>query len=134
MKQVPFLIASFVLVSCSSATLIKTNDKDLNIYVDEKFVGKGQYTHQDSKIWGSTTKVLLKKNGCEDVSYILRRNEKFDAGACIGGIFLLVPLLWIKKYDPVHNFQFVCIKKQMGPPSPKKKIWSHNFSLCDVYP
>ncbi|MBC7538587.1 MAG: PEGA domain-containing protein [Bacteriovorax sp.] len=111
MKQVLFLIATLVLASCSSTTLITTNDKDAKIYVDGQYVGKGQYTHTDSKMVGSTTMVMLKKEGCEDMPYTFARNEEFDAGACAGGVFLLVPFLWIQKYRAVHNFEFECTKR-----------------------
>lgn len=110
MKQILFLLTTLLLVSCSSATLITTNDKDAKIYVDGQYAGKGQYTHIDSKIVGSTTMVLLKKDGCEDIPYSFSRNEKLDVGACAGGIFLLVPFLWIQKYKAVHDFKFQCTK------------------------
>ena len=114
-NNIIFIIAVIFLASCSSATLIKTSDKDVSIYVDGKFGGKGEYTYADSKIAGSSTHVLLTKVGCENVSYVIKRNEKFDVGACTGGVFLLVPLLWIKKYDPVHDFTFVCVDSNQNP-------------------
>ena len=112
MKQVLFLIATLLVASCSSTTLIMTNDKDAKIYVDSQFVGKGQYTHTDSKMVGSVTTVLLKKEGCEDVPYAFSKNEEFDAGACAGGVFFLVPFLWIQKYRAIHNYEFECTKKK----------------------
>ncbi len=98
------------LASCSSTTLVTVNDKDAKIYIDGQYMGKGQYTHSDSKIVGSTTTVTLKKEGCQDQTYMFSKNEEFDAGACAGGVFFLVPFLWIQRYRPVHNYEFDCVK------------------------
>ncbi|MBC7430231.1 MAG: PEGA domain-containing protein [Bacteriovorax sp.] len=112
MKLCLFVIVSLLLASCSSSTVITSTDKDSKIYVDGMFAGTGQATHQDQKIVGSTTTVQIKKDGCEDMSYIFARNEKFDAGACLGGVFLLVPFLWIMEYNPLHNYEYVCTPKK----------------------
>ena len=39
------------------------------------------------------------------MQFILQRNERADVGAIIGGVFLLVPFLWVMKYDPDHNYE-----------------------------
>ena len=115
MKQlllVAIFIIAGILQSCSSTTLISSNDKDVKIYVDGMYVGKGSFTYSDTKIVGSSTSVMFKKDGCEDFTTIFTRSEEFDAGACAGGVFTLVPFLWIEKYRPVHNYEFECIKKK----------------------
>ena len=112
MKNILSCVALLLLASCSSTTLITTNDKDAKIYIDGQFVGKGQYTLTDSKMVGSTSSILLKKEGCEDVPYSISKNEEFDAGACAGGVFVLVPFLWIQKYKALHNFDFECTKRK----------------------
>ena len=113
MKQVLFLLTALsLLASCSSTTLISSSDKDAKIYVDGMFMAKGQYTYTDTKIIGSTTMVQLKKDGCEDQMFMFSRNEEFDAGACAGGVFLLVPFLWVQKYRPMHNYEFECVKRK----------------------
>lgn len=35
----------------------------------------------------------------------LVRNERADAGAIVGGVFLLFPFLWTMKYDPEHTYE-----------------------------
>jgi hypothetical protein len=105
------LIIPFFFISCSSTTLIKVNDKNVQIFVDGKYKADGEHIHADTKIVGSTTNILLKKIGCEDLSYQFSRTERFDPGACIGGIFLFVPFLWIQKYKNVHHFNFNCTQK-----------------------
>lgn len=59
----------------------------------------------DTKIVGSTTTVRLEYPGYETTTGTISRNEEFDVGACIGGVFLLFPFLWIQKYKPIHTFE-----------------------------
>ncbi len=102
------VLAIVGLVGCSSTTLIRSTDPDAKIYVDGEFKGKGQYSHTDSKTIGSTTSVRLEKEGCEPMNFNFARNEEFDAGACAGGVFLLVPFLWIQKYKAERTYEYVC--------------------------
>jgi hypothetical protein len=96
--------------ACSSTTLVQSSDPTVKIYIDGEFKGTGSASHSDTKIIGSMTDVKLKKEGCETQSYSFSRNEEFDAGACVGGVFFLVPFLWIQKYRPVHTYEFSCHK------------------------
>ena len=111
MKMIAFFMCATFLLSCSSTTVIKSTDKDVRIFVDDEYVGKGTVTHTDQKIVGSATRVTLRKEGCEDQTHVISRNEEVDAGACIGGFLLLVPLLWIEKYKAEHTYEFRCEKK-----------------------
>ena len=104
------LISSSFL-ACSSTTMIRSTDPEAKIYVDGEFKGKGMASHTDTKTIGSTTSVRLEKAGCEPRAYSFSRNEEFDAGACAGGVFLLVPFLWIQKYKAEHLYEFECEKK-----------------------
>lgn len=112
MKKFALLsLAALYLASCASSTTIRTQDSDVKIYVDGEYKGKGVATHTDSKTIGSTTSVRLEKAGCEPQFFTFSRNEEFDAGACAGGVFVLVPFLWIQKYKPEHVYEFDCKKK-----------------------
>ena len=111
------VVAMFVLsislnIGCSSTTLITSSDPAAKIYVDGQLMGKGTVSYSDTKIVGSTTQVMLKKDGCENQTSMFSRNEEFDAGACAGGVFFLIPFLWIQKYRPQHNFEFECDSKK----------------------
>ncbi len=105
-------IALVSIVNCSSTTLIRSSDPEAKIYVDGEFKGKGSVSHTDQKTVGGTTQVRMEKEGCEPVYYNFSRNEEFDAGACIGGVFVLVPFLWIQKYKPEHTYEYACSKKK----------------------
>ena len=68
-------------------------------------MGKTPYTYSDTKTVGSNTRIKLKKEGFEDFETVLSRNEEFQVGACIGGVFFLIPFLWIMGYQPDHNYE-----------------------------
>jgi hypothetical protein len=104
---IPFIAAGF---GCSSTTMIRSSDPAAKIYVDGEYEGQGIASHTDTKIVGSTTLVTLKKEGCQPQTFSFSRSEEIDIGACIGGVFVLVPFLWIEKYRPEHNFEFECEK------------------------
>lgn len=109
-RYISMVLASSLFFGCASTTIIRTNDKDVKIYVDGEYKGKGSAVHSDQKIIGSTTHVQLKKEGCESQAHSFSRNEEFDAVACLGGVFLLFPFLWIEKYKPEHIYDFECRK------------------------
>lgn len=90
-------------------TTITSNEPEARIYVDGEYKGKGTVVHEDTKIVGSTTGITLKKKGCRPQYFTFSRSERVDYAACAGGI-VLVPLLWIMKYKPVHNYEFECEK------------------------
>lgn len=63
------------------------------------------YKYKDTKIAGSITDLIIKKEGYEDLNTTLVRNERFDVGAIIGGVFLLFPFLWTMQYDKDHFYE-----------------------------
>ncbi len=102
-------IISVLLTSCSSTTLIRSSDPDSRIYVDGEFKGNGQVIHTDAKTSGSETSVRIEKEGCAPQNYTFKRNERIDVAACITGV-LIVPLFWLKKYNPEREFEYTCSK------------------------
>lgn len=101
------LAGSILLASCSSRTLIQSNPSGAKVYLNGESVGTTPYTHEDTKVVGSVTEVKLEKEGYETFNTSFARNEEADAGAIIGGIFLLFPFLWTMKYKPVHSYDLV---------------------------
>jgi hypothetical protein len=75
------------------------------LYLNGEPVGNTPYTMTDTKIVGSATAVRLEMPGYATTDAIIQRNEDFDVGACIGGVFVLVPFLWIMGYKPTHTFE-----------------------------
>ena len=105
LEQHPFLLATILITSCSSTTLIQSSPPGAEVYIDSQKKGKTPYNYSDTKIVGSSTSIILKKDGYQDLNVILTRDERADVGAIIGGCFLLVPFLWTMKYDPFHSYE-----------------------------
>ena len=106
------IIISFI--SCTSTTTIRAIDKNgdidrnVKIYTDGSYKGKGEVVYSDTKIVGSITSVNLRKKNCRSAQHNLSRSENLDVGALVGGIFFFVPFLWIMGYNPVHSYEFFC--------------------------
>ncbi|MBO0947024.1 PEGA domain-containing protein [Fibrella forsythiae] len=100
------LTAGIVLLgSCTSSTVITSQPAGAKLYVNGQYKGTTPYQYSDTKIVGSTTDLRLEKEGFEPFQVPLVRNERADAGAIVGGVFLLFPFLWTMKYDPDHTYQ-----------------------------
>lgn len=97
----------FFFYSCSSQTLIKTAD-DVKIYVDGDFKARGSYLLRDNKIIFSKTELNLKKEGCQEQVYLIRKNEKINYKSLLMS-FLILPLLWIFEYDESRQYEFQCL-------------------------
>jgi|TARA_B110000263_G_scaffold193241_1_gene171313 hypothetical protein len=103
-----FALIAFGLSACTSTTEILTEPSGAKVYADGMTLGKSPVTYSDQKTVGSVTRIELKKEGCEDKVVTLSRNEKFDAGACLGGVLVLVPFMWIQGYNPTHTYELEC--------------------------
>jgi hypothetical protein len=90
---------------CASSTMIQSQPPGARVYVNGAAVGTTPYTMTDTKIVGSTTMIRLELPGYQPLDTTISRNEELDALALVGGILLLVPFLWVMKYQPVHNYQ-----------------------------
>lgn len=102
------LVATATLVTfaaCASSTTIQSIPAGARLYLNGEPVGSTPYTMTDTKIVGSSTMVRLEMPGYETVNGVITRNEEFDVGACIGGVFLLFPFLWIQGYRPFHSYE-----------------------------
>jgi hypothetical protein len=111
------VVTCVALFACTSATTIVSRPPGARLYLNGEPVGNTPYTMADTRIVGSTTAVRLELPGFEVTDAVIARNEEFDVGACIGGVFLLFPFLWIMGYKPVHTFELRPMGGgQWGPP------------------
>lgn len=94
---------------CASTTVIRSEPSGATVYIDGSKMGKTPYTYSDTKTVSSTTRIRLKLEGYEDFETLLVRNEEFQAGPCIGGVFFLVPFLWVMGYHPEHNYELTAV-------------------------
>jgi hypothetical protein len=101
---------------CVSTTVIKSQPPGAKVYLDGAFVGQTPYEMSDTKIIGSTTFVKLRLDGYEESNVLISRNERFDAGACLGGVLVLFPFLWIQGYNPEHVYEMTPLRYPPGYP------------------
>ncbi len=107
LRLVATATALALTTGCVSTTLIKSYPSGARIYLDGEPVGTTPFQMSDQKIVGSATRVKLVLDGHEPYEAIIQRNEQFDAGACLGGVLVMFPFLWIMGYKPEHNYELV---------------------------
>ncbi len=94
----------FLFFGCASTTLIKSDLPGARLQVDGQSVGETPYFYTDKAIAGAVKTVTLRKEGYKDINGLIRR-EKLSVPALIGGIFLIVPFVWILEYPSEYNFE-----------------------------
>lgn len=99
------LLCATALLACSSETVIRSNPPGAKVFIDGSYVGTTPYTMSDTKIVGSTTSVRLEYPGYQPLNTSIHRSEEFDVVACIGGVLVLVPFLWIMGYKADHTYE-----------------------------
>jgi hypothetical protein len=120
-KIIASSIAFFFLFGCASSTLIKSNPPGAKLYLEGQLKGETPYTYADRAAAGTMRTVNLKKEGHKDFTGHIKR-EQLSVGALIGGIFLLIPLIWILEYPPEYTFEMEKLltdlptKPQVTPP------------------
>lgn len=110
MKRLFVLICLAALAGCSSGTHIKVSDTDARIYVNGEYVGTGGGYYSDRKPAFTKQEVTVRKDGCEEQSYTMRRNERPDLGAIISAYYLAVPILWVTQYKHHHIYEYDCLQ------------------------
>ncbi|WP_194774465.1 PEGA domain-containing protein [Pararhodonellum marinum] len=120
-----FCIGLILFSSCSSTTMINSRPDGAKLYLNGEYVGETPYRHSDTKIVGSSTDVKLEKEGYETFFGGFSRDEKADAGAIIGGLFLLFPFLWTMKYKESRTYEMIPLS---GYTSPIKEDNTKNLS------
>jgi hypothetical protein len=91
--------------ACTSQTVIRSNPSGAKVFIDNGYVGTTPYTLSDKKIVGSSTSVRLEYPGLQPTTVTLSRSEELQIGALIGGLFLLVPFLWVMGYKGEHTIE-----------------------------
>jgi len=109
MKPINKLVAAVALMSfcvaCSSSTVLRSYPSGAKVYLNGEYVGNTPYTMTDSKTSWSSTALRLESPGYAPYVAVISRNEEFQVGACIGGLFLIVPFFWIMGYKPEHTYE-----------------------------
>lgn len=106
LKRISFFLSLILLFSsCSSTTIISSIPDASKLYINGEFAGTTPFKYKDSKIVGSTNTVRLEKEGYETYNASFSKDEEVNVVAMIGGFFLLVPFLWVMKYQKGHLYE-----------------------------
>ncbi len=103
-KFIALSLILFFLFGCGSSTVIKSNPSGAKLYLDGQLKGETPYTYADRAAAGTMRTVTLKKEDCKDFTGHIKR-EQLSVGALIGGILLLIPLIWVLEYPPEYTFE-----------------------------
>ena len=99
------LVASVLLSSCASSTLITSVPPGAKVTIDGMLKGVTPYQMTDTKIIGTSSNIRLELNGYQPKDVMINRNEKVEPGAVIGGLCFFFPWFWVMGYDPTHNYE-----------------------------
>jgi len=102
-KLIALVMVLFFLFGCASTTLLKSNPPGAKLQVDGQVVGETPQFYTDKAVAGTSKTVTLKKEGYKDFDGYIKRDE-FSVPNLIGGIFLLVPFVWILEYPSQYTF------------------------------
>jgi hypothetical protein len=108
MHRLLVLTCTAALAACSSATHITASDEDARIYVNGDYVGTGDGYYSDRRPAFTTQQVTLRRDGCVEQSYPMRRNERPHYGAIVSAAALALPIFWVAQYDDQHDYEFEC--------------------------
>jgi hypothetical protein len=103
--QIACVVTLAAFTGCVSSTVLQSQPPGARVFLNNVPVGTTPYTLSDSNIVGTATAVRLEYPGYQPLNTYIVRNEELDALALVGGIFLLVPFLWVMKYNPQHFYQ-----------------------------
>lgn len=103
--RAPALATALAFGACSSTTTFETRPTGAQVWINGMPAGTTPTSMTDSKIIGSSTQVHIEAPGYEPLDVTVSRDERLEPGALIAGIFLLVPLLWVMRYNPVHHYE-----------------------------
>lgn len=106
MRRVVCSISIFALLTaaCASSTLIHSIPPGAKVYVDGQYLGRAPVTQKDTAPLGTAKTVPLKLEGYKDRVGTIRK-EELKIGPLIGGLFALVPLLWVTGYPDQYTFE-----------------------------
>ncbi|MEO8701847.1 MAG: PEGA domain-containing protein [Kofleriaceae bacterium] len=113
-RSAALIVAASLVTACSSQTVIRSNPSGAKVFLDGTYAGTTPYTLSDKKIVGSSTSVRLEYPGLQPSTITLSKNEELQVGALIGGLFLLVPFLWVMGYKGEHTVELRVPDPQNG--------------------
>ena len=105
-RSIPvFLALALLSAGCASTTMIQSNPGNAKVYLDGTLVGETPYRHTDARIVGSSMTIRLEKDGYDPLVSTITKDEVINMEAVVGGLFVVVPLLWCMEYQPEHMYE-----------------------------
>ena len=108
MNIVTIILSLVFLTNCASTTIIRTQTEGTEIFVDDNYLGEKSAVYTDRKIAFRSSDLRIEKKGCKTQTYTLTKSDQIDYLALVGGILMIVPTLWIMKYDPITYVPYKC--------------------------
>jgi hypothetical protein len=109
MKRLVCLSIAATMTACSSGTNILVSDPEARIFVNGEYIGTGKARYSDLKPAFTKQEITIRKDGCAEQDYVMRRNERPHLGAIVSAYWLYLPILWMTKYKPRHAYEFDCV-------------------------
>jgi hypothetical protein len=81
---------------------------DAKIYINNEYYGNDSAVYTDMKVSFMRSIIRVEKKGCVPLSYVLRKNDRVDYMAILGGVLLIAPIVWLMKYRPVYHLEYKC--------------------------
>ncbi len=103
MRTTGCLVLAALIGGCASKTVIRSRPEGAIAYLDNIRLGPTPQNYSDTAILGSTKQLRLEKEGYLPLNTVIRKYQ-FAIGPCIGGIFVLVPFLWVEGYPGAYEF------------------------------
>lgn len=110
----PVVSLCIALTACTSTTVINSRPQGARVYINDEYRGLTPCAYSDTRISWSENRLKLSKEGYRDFRTSFRRDEKFSAPACCGGLLIIVPFLWLFDYNPERTYDLEH-DKQYGP-------------------
>ncbi len=110
------LVTAAAFTGCASSTVLQSQPPGARVFLNNVPVGTTPYTMTDTNIVGTATAVRLEYPGFQPLNTYIVRSEQLDVLALIGGLFLLVPFLWVLEYNPSHFYQLQPAVPGAAPP------------------
>lgn len=104
-QLIGLVFAAVLLASCASSTIISSTPKGAKLYIDGQSVGTTPYRHRDRKVSLSTTSYRIEAPGYEALQGSISKDGQVHGGAAVGGFFLIIPWLWVMRYNDHYHFE-----------------------------
>ena len=107
------LIVAIQPLGCAtptSSTVLVARGYDIYEAASGRYLGSDQVTWLDSKWMFGATDFVLRRPGCKDGTYTIKRTDRLDAGAVVLSVLLsfglILPLLPAGYYSPTYTVPF----------------------------